>query len=183
MSMIAGSKKSRNVKRNETVRKPHSTELGNGCAMMRRKSAASIASSIRLIGDIGIERKADQMSQDQKLRPTEPIEPVGRVTIDKLIAVCPERTEEWLALWQKGFPKVAVLRLIEEYKEARRPKMHTATHIAERTLLQSARELATKHQQEWAQVERRQGIVEFWTGLAVIADRQVRRFGYELDRG
>src|SRR5215831_20240552 len=119
------------------------------------------------------------MSQDQQLQPTEPIEPVGRVTIDKLIAVCPERTEEWLALWQKGFPKIAVLRLIEEYKEARRPKMHTATHIAERTLLQSARELATKHQQEWQREDRRHGIIEFWAGLAAIANREVRRLRYE----
>ena len=107
-----------------------------------------------------------RMSQDQQLQPTGPIEPVGRVTIDKLIAVCPERTDEWLALWHKGFPKVAVLRLIEEYKEARRPKMHTATVIAEQTLLQSAKQLATKHQQEWDNVERRQNIVEFWVGVA-----------------
>jgi hypothetical protein len=123
------------------------------------------------------------MNQDQPLQPYDPIEPVGRVTIDKLIAVCPERTEEWLALWQKGFPKIAVLRLIEEYKEVRRPKMHTATVIAERTLLQSARELVTKHEQEWAQVERRQGIIDFWAGLAVIANREVRCFRYELSRG
>ena len=122
------------------------------------------------------------MNQD-KLQPTVSIEPVGRVTIDKLIAVCPERTEEWLALWRKGFPKVAVLRLIEEYKEARRPKMHTATVIAERTLLQTMRELATKHQQEWDQVERRKGIIEFWLGVGAIANREARRFRNELDRG
>jgi hypothetical protein len=61
--------------------------------------------------------------------------------------------------------------------------MHTATHIAERTLLQSARELATKHQQEWQREDGRQRIVEFWTGLAIIANREVRRFRYELDRG
>ena len=79
------------------------------------------------------------MNQDSKLRPNGlPFEPAGRVTIDKLIAVCPERREEWLALWHQGFPKIAALRLIEEYKEARRPKMHTATAIAERTLHQSA---------------------------------------------
>jgi hypothetical protein len=124
------------------------------------------------------------MSQDQTLRPCEPsLEPVGRVTIDKLIAVCPERTEEWLALWRKGFPKVAVLRLIEGYKEARRPKMHTATVIAEQTLVQSAKQLAAKHQQEWQREDRRQHIIEFWAGMGAVANREVRRFRFELDRG
>jgi len=84
------------------------------------------------------------MSQDRKLQSTEPIEPVGRVTIDKLIAVCPERTEEWLALWRKGFPKIAALRLIERIQRSSQAKdAHCNPHRRTNTTSKRKR---TRHQ-------------------------------------
>ena len=93
--------------------------------------------------------------------------PAGRGLIEKLVALAPDRANEFWARWNDGFPKDEVERLIEEYKDARKPKMHTANEIAERTLRQSVEQLAAKHREEWqrATAERGQAILKFWVEL------------------
>jgi len=90
--------------------------------------------------------------------------PAGRTLVEKLVALAPDRANEFWRRWKEGFPKDEVERLIAELKEARKPKMHTANEIAERALRQSAEQLAAKHEEEWqhAKKERRQAIVRFW---------------------
>jgi hypothetical protein len=90
--------------------------------------------------------------------------PAHRELIEKLCTLAPERANEWWTRWNEGFPKEEALQLIAELTEARKPKMHTANEIAERTLRQSAEQLAVKHKEEWphAKAERRQAILRFW---------------------
>jgi hypothetical protein len=90
--------------------------------------------------------------------------PAGRRLVEKLVALAPDRADEFWRRWNEGFPKDEVERLIAELKEARKPRMHTATEVAERTLRQSMEQLAAKHRAEWegAAGERRQAIARFW---------------------
>src|SRR5215471_1147356 len=94
--------------------------------------------------------------------------PARRGLIEKLCALAPDRAQEFWRKWNvEGFPKEEAERLIAELTEARKPKMHTANGIAERTLRQSAEQLAVKHKEEWpkAGAERGKAIVKFWAGL------------------
>ena len=96
-----------------------------------------------------------------------PWRPAHRELIEKLCALAPERSGEWWAKWNRiegGFPLDEALQLIEALTEARKPKMHSANEIAERTLRQSAEQLAAKHQEEWSRTgaQRRQAILRFW---------------------
>jgi hypothetical protein len=105
-------------------------------------------------------------AKDEKLWPY-PWKPAHRELIEKLCALAPNRSDEFWAKWNRiegGFPIDEALALIEELKEARKPKMHTATEFAERALRQSTELLAAKHREEWpgAAGERRQAILRFW---------------------
>src|SRR5262249_23870849 len=99
-----------------------------------------------------------------------PWKPAHRGLIEKLCALAPDRADEWWARFNNltgGFPEDEALRLIAEYTEARKPKMHTANEIAERTLRQSAQQLAARHKEEWqhAMAARGKAIVKFWAEL------------------
>jgi hypothetical protein len=93
-----------------------------------------------------------------------PWKPAHRELIEKLCALAPDRAQEWWARWDEGFPIDEAKQLIEELTEARKPKMHSANEIAERTLRQSVEQLAMKHRDEWpsAKTVRRQAILSFW---------------------
>jgi hypothetical protein len=75
-----------------------------------------------------------------------------------------------------GFPIDEALALIEELTEARKPMMHTATEVAERTLRQSVEQLAARHEKEWPQAtgERRQAILRFWVAQHSFIERMAR---------